>query len=397
MELYSHQQEIIDNNPARHLLAFDVGTGKTLIAIRLANLNCKTCIVVTIKTLKQKWINDINSEPSTCQFFILTKEEFKAQHRTLPAYDGVIIDEAHWFAGVKSGMSKTMIWYCNHHNIKYRWLLSATPYLSTPYNIFTLARILGYDWNYYRFTKKYFHEIPMGTRTVVKPRPNLEREMAELVRTIGSVMAFDDMEHVYDLPNQHHILENFERTPEQQTAIDTLYEPNFITRWTKAHTIENGILYSDGYTEKQVYPCTKNDRLIEIIDSHKKVAVFARYTEQIEMLENLLRERGYTVFTLTGKTKDRQGLIDTANQSADCVIIIQSQISEGYELPGFSHIVFMSMSFSFKDYKQGMGRFLRANAIKENWYYHLVTDGVDKDVYNSIMKKQDFSFEMYGK
>lgn len=396
MQLYTHQKELLDQNPARHLLAFDVGTGKTLCALHLAHLNCKTCMVVVPKTLKVKWERDIESFDTECVFTVLTKEEFKRDHRMLPVYDGVIIDETHYFSGVKSQMSKAMIWYMNHHNIKYRWLLSATPYLSTPYNIFTLARILGHDWNYYSFTKKYFYEIPMGARTVSKPRPNLEREMKELVLKIGSVMSFENMDIVIEMPDQHHILETFDRTTEQQEAIDTLYEPNFITRWTKIHTIENGILYSDGYTEKKTYTTLKYDRLNEIISANKKVAVFCRYTQQIEMLKSMLEQCEKTVYILSGSTKDRQEIIDSANQSTECVIIIQSQISEGYELPTFSHIVFLSLSFSYKDYKQALGRFLRANAIKENWYYHLITDGVDKDVYESIMKKQDFSFEMYG-
>ena len=58
----------------------------------------------------------------------------------------------------------------------------------------------------------------------------------------------------------------------------------------------------------------------------------------------------------------------------------------------------ITTNFSYKNYKQMKGRFLRANALKKNLFIHMVVDdGVDKDVYNNIMNKQDFSFKLYEK
>lgn len=397
--LYTHQSDILQRNPLRHLLAFDTGTGKTLTALHLANNNCETCYVIVPKTLKEKWKRDIENFGSRCSFSVLTKEEFKKLAPTLPKPDGIIIDEGHYFAGIKSGLSKMMQKFMKVHNVRCRWILTATPYLSTPYNIFTLANILGHEWNYYTFTKKYFFEMRMGARTIMRPRSNLEKEMAVLVHSIGSVIAFEDMDIVTEMPEQSHIKYEYPCTKEQMTAIMMLNEPNFITRWTKIHTIENGLLYSDGYSEAQTFHAEKNDMLCGLIEEYSKIAIFCRYTEQINMVAKMVQEQfpEKKVLILSGATKNRQEVIDEANSAFEVVIIIQSQISAGYELPGISHIVFLSMSFSAVDYRQACGRFLRANAIKENTYYYLLTKGVDTDVYKAVMRKEDFTFEIYNK
>lgn len=412
MILYPHQQQLVDRNPACHLLAFDRGTGKTITSIALAEKNCLTCLVVVPKMNLKMWIRETEKWGDKCTYTIITKEEFRKNAMILPRHDGVIVDEAHYFAGEKSQMAKSMYWYLNKRDIKYRWLCTATPYLSTPMNIYVLKRLLGYQMNWMAFRMEYFYEVKMGIKKVWKPKPYKEDSLAKIVSQIGTTVDMEEavalaqanpvagLPELQDVPEQSFETEYFDMTQEQKDAILLLNEPTFITRWTKMHCIENGLLYSDGYTEDQAFDCKKTDRIMEICKANKKVAIFCRYNAQVNHLKELLEKSGWSyhdVFVLNGDTKDKDATVLAAEASDHAVIIIQAQCSAGYELPSFGTIVFASLSFSFVDYTQAVGRFLRINKMKENRYYHLVTNGVDRDIYDCIMKKQDFSFAIYGK
>lgn len=409
INLFPHQQKIVDLNPSRHLLAHSTGTGKTLTAISLAQKNCKTCLVIVPKALVAKWkrdyINFMNTNERTnfVMLIVMSKEEFKKEVSTLPPYDGVIVDEAHYFAGEKSQLTKALLWYNKTHDIKYRWLLTATPYLSTPMNIYVLARHLGHNMNWRVFRDTFFYDVRMGHRMVPVAKKGMEKELARIVKSIGSTV---DMEEAVELapelgeiPDQIFETEYFDLTKEQKEGIKNLNDDLFITRWTHTHQIENGFLYGDGYSQNQSFPCKKTERLIKIVSSNKKVAVFCRYTLQIKYLKEVLSKYKENIFVVDGSSSsvERDQIIQDAEKSENSVIIIQAQCSAGYELPSFNTIVFMSMSFSFVDYQQGIGRFLRINSLSKNKYIHLVSKGVDKDVYDSIMKKQDFSIAIYDR
>ena len=189
----------------------------------------------------------------------------------------------------------------------------------------------------------------------------------------------------------------FELTKEQEQGIKDIEETAFITRWTKAHQIENGLKYGDEYTEDKEYDCGKTRRIMELCQQNKKIAIFCRYTKQMDMLKDVLLNIRSNIFLLRGDVKDRDAVIQQVNASEDCIVIIQAQCSVGYELPSIDIVIFASLSFSYVDYAQAIGRFLRINKLKENTYYHLVSRGVDEDVYDCIMRKEDFYAELHSK
>jgi len=401
--LYKHQADVLAENPQRILLAHSTGTGKSLLAMELAKKNAKTVLVVVPKMLREKWERDLDAYRGVFVFKVLSKEEFKKWAKELPEFDCVIIDEAHYFAGMiptirgpkSSEMHRFMAAYMKKWDIKYRYLLTATPYLSTPLNIFALARLLGHEWDYKTFTDRFFWQINMGHRVVMKAKKGIEGEIADLVGAIGSIV---DMEEIVVVPKQTHEVIRFELTEEQKVAKQeyAYTESTHIEQFTKEHQIENGFVYiSEGE-----YEGIMNDKIYiinQIGDRHEKLAIFCRYKAQINMLRLWFLSKDREVFELHGDIKNRDEVIQQAEASDNCVILIQSACSAGYELPTFDTIIFASLDFSYVNYEQALGRFLRINKLKENRYIHLVSEGVDSDVYDAIMNKRDFSFEIYGK
>lgn len=366
--------------------------------------------------IKGKWHDDIkNFLHESIEATIMTKEEFKKNHETLKKHNAIIIDEAHYFFGVTSGMHKSLLKYIKTHEPEIVIPATATPYLSTPMNVYAACLIVGQSVNYRYFQQTFFIPVKMGAKTIWKKREDKqsEQKLADVLKSIGDVV---DMEEVlgYDgieLPEQRVDTVYVEMTEDQKKAHDEVFEVQFINEWTKKHQIENGYVTEDTLDDewnhvKEYQHFTNNktnfivNKCRELLPQKQKIAIFCRYKMQIATLSSSLSVefKSYPQFILTGDTQNKYEVVQSIEKEDACIVIIQSACSAGYELPTVNHIIFASLSFSFVDYQQALGRFLRMNKPTENFYTHLVVKGgVDEDVYQSIMKKQDFSLNIYKK
>lgn len=390
--LYKHQQEIVDQNQPRLGLFHAPGLGKTITLLELCKKNSVVALIVCPKGIKKQWEEYV--EGQALPHFVITKETFRRDHKILPKYDAVIVDEAHHFANVKSGLTKALLSYLKTHKVYYRWLATGTPYRSSPLNIYALGKLLGHDWNYWAFFSKFFMMVPMGPRRVPVPIKGMEDELELYVNKIGVTLALDK---VVDVPDQ--LTETFvlPLTEEQKTAKKELEEPVAIARFTKLHCIEQGFTYGDEYTVDKMYQTEKHTKLIELCRKHKTIAIVARYTLQIKLLQFLLATTfpKCPIYVISGATKDRHDIVNKINASENCIVLIQSQCSEGYEMPKVEAMVFASLSWSHVDHVQMKARILRMNALKKNYYYYLVSEGIDGQVYKTIMNHQDFHEKLY--
>lgn len=405
MKLYEHQKKILEQNPKKSLLAWEVGSGKSLAGIKLCEQNMEDNdigLVICPKSLKDKWSKDDLDKyaKSPNSWVVISKEEFKKQVPLLQTHKQIIVDEAHFFSGMrsfrdKSQMLKALLFYIKLHKPKNIYLLTGTPYLSSPYNIYALAEILGHKWDFKRFKEHFFHQVNMGGRFPVPViKKNIEGDIAKLVAQIGDVVKMEDC---IDVPEQVYQAEYFELTASQKQAMSEITETLPIVKWTKAHQICGGSLKSDGYIADQFFPCEKIARLKELVSENKKAVVVCRYNNEINMLTKEL-SKIKPVYQITGSTKDRHGTVKLAEQEDDCVVLANSACSEGYELASFRLMVFYSYDFSLKNTIQIQGRIRRINNLKKNVYLSLVVkDSIDEDVYKSMLAKKSFDIEIYDK
>lgn len=398
-QLYKHQKDILADNPAKHLLSWDTGVGKTLTAILWGN-QFKTVLVICPKHLVKQWGRAIteNGKKGTT-YTVISKEQFRIKWDTVPKCDAIIGDEAHYFAGMKSTVSKNLIKYIKKHSVLFIWLLTATPYMSTPWNIYRLAQILGFKWNYWEFQNRFFYMVRMGARMIPQVKSGIEDEIAELVQKIGSTV---DIYSAFDVPEQTFLEpEFFALTKEQEKHIKLLKgeEVNPAVRYNYIHQVENGALKArDDFSKNEFFEADKHKRIEELVDEHKKIAIIAKYTLQLHLLRDMLQKKGKTVYLINGEEKDKDAIALKADSSEECVVLINAACSEGYELPSIGFIVFASFSFSYKDYKQIIGRFLRGNKLKKNTYLPLVNEGtVDHASFLSVLKKEDFDVAIYAR
>jgi superfamily II DNA or RNA helicase len=224
-------------------------------------------------------------------------------------------------------------------------------------------------------------------------RSGIEDEVADLVREIGTTCKMEDC---VDVPEQVFETVFLELTPKQKKAIKEIEEPQSIVRWTKTHAIEQGVKSGDEYVESEYIDNMKTDYILSYAEENPKFSVICRYNLQIKMLKEELEKKGKKVFVINGEVKNRDEVVQEVERTEACVVIIQASCSVGFEIPSVPIMIFASLSFSFVDHEQSLGRIHRINKLKKNLYIYLVVkDGVDEGVYNCIMSKKDFNIAIY--
>lgn len=408
VELYDHQKAIIKENKTRTGLFFGTGSGKTLTALSLAEGNV---LVVAPKTTRddETWYENLSLLGRSLAIDVISKEDLRlGKYNKNKRYDTIIIDEAHTVGGATpyiryrkrqpipkcSQVFETLLAYIEERKPKRLYILTATP-TKTPMTVWAFARLLGQKWDFYKFRDTFYFCVKQGYRELWLPRKDKDTKerLGRAVRKLGYTGRLEDYA---DVPEQTYRTEWFEMTREQKERVRELMTeyPDPLVFTGKQHQVENGVLTGNEFSEGEIIKDNKIERIQELALEFPKLIIFAKYTAQVEKIKNALKD--YKVFTLQGKTKDRGLLIKEAEASKECVMIIQSQISAGFELPSFPVMVFASMSYAITDYIQAQGRILRANKLKKNLYIHLVVKGsVDEAVYKAIQNKQDFHERIY--
>ncbi len=404
MELFQHQKEFLKANPNKTSLVWSCGTGKSRAALEWAKYKDLDVIVICPKALQANWLREgrrwferkIDGKKHNHTITVLTKEQFRKVYKDLRAYDQVIVDEVHngfLTPMFKSQMSKALKWYLKEHKVPRVLLLSATVYTSSPWNIYNLAWFTGHEWNWYKFKLAFFYEVRMGRRTIPMVKKGSEKKLAELTKKIASVV---DIHDCMDVPLQYHAEpEYFALTKEQQKAIEENYDPQPIVRYTLQHEIENGIILANEYRPAQNFDYDKLERIKELVEENPKVAIVCRYNAQIDSLKILFPES----LIIRGDVKDRDAVTVAAEKAEKCIVLIQADCAEGYQLPSFGLCIFVSMSYSYTKWEQICGRFLRMDKPSRTTFIYLLTEGdsIDQGVYDAVKKKEDFKIELYAK
>lgn len=405
MTLYKHQEEFLNINPNKCSLVWSCGTGKTRTAIEWASTGEST-LVICPKALKANWNREIekysitDKSPDGQFWTVVTKEEFRRDWKELHYVDSVIVDEVHngfLTPGFKSQMSKALRSYIKKHNVPRILLLSATVYTSSPWNIYNLAYYTGHKWDYRKFQYDFFVQVPMGIRSIWMPKKGIEEKLAKLTKSIASVVDIND---VIDVPLQNHTEpEYFALTKEQEKAIKDSYDPVPIVRYTYQHEIENGVLLGNEFRMAQEFKCDKEERILQLCEENKKVAIVCRYNNQIDKLFLMLQTKlQKSIYMITGQIKNRDEITLQAEKADNCIILIQADCNAGYQLPSFELCIFASMSYSYVAHEQLCGRFLRMDRPSRTTFMYLLTEGdsLDNAVYECVMKKKDFQINLYG-
>lgn len=403
MNLYKHQQAIVDKNPARVLLGHEGGTGKTLTLLRLAEKNLHRSHIIFIicpKGLKEQWKGKVKEYKVINDVFILTKEEFRRDWSRLPKFNCVIIDEIHHFSGLKSQMHKSLVSYLKKHQPAFVYGGTGTPVRREPFNVYALGRIFGYcPMSYIKFREMFYHVRYLGPRMIWERNTDEEsrKKLMQFLSVFTDIVRLSDC---FDMPEQLWLEpEVVGITLEQKKKIEEvrLEESKHLVKISAVHQIEGGTLKGNEFRADWIAPeSAKMKRIEELADEHEKLLIFMRYTLQIRETERRLRDLGYNVLTITGGNSKDHFLVSSMANAADKVVLIaQISVAAGWETPNIPFVVYAGVSYSYLDLQQSSWRVTRGNNLLPHVFLPLFGGEVDKAVWKSLEAKKDFDPLLY--
>ncbi len=407
MNWYLHQQELIDMNPYFRGVAYGCGAGKTRTVLKLAQNKGGTVLVVAPKTqvLDQTWEREMKTTDIQVPLTVLSKEKFK---KGAPPCDILVLDEGHFALGVlpatryrkkveiprTSQIFEAVHEYVKKHKPKAIYICSATPF-PQPMALWAAATIFGENWDYFAFRRKFYHYVPTIGRGVWLPKRDDQTEA--LLRGLAQKwFSFGRLEDFVDVPDQVYKEIHVGMTPRQLKSIKEarLMFPEPVVQIGKRHQIEQGVFGDEMVDEN------KMNELIELAKEFPKLLIFCKYTKQVDAIAEHMRKvfKKRDILILDGRTDDRRSVMMQAEiKDRQTIFIAQSQVSTGYELPSFRCTVFASMSYSFIDFEQALGRTQRINNISKNCYVFLLAGLVDEAVLKCVRNKKDFSDSLFAK
>lgn len=379
--LWQHQQNFLERNPDKAILAWDGGTGKTRTAIEWLNKRpqLKDVLIVCTKAIKSKWEDDLVLWGCVVPCTVVTKEEVK---KGTYKPDALIVDEAHhvssplFIAKDRSDITTAIYDIISNNPDIPRLMLTANPVRSSPANLHTLLymTVRQIPWKEYR---DYFYKLttaPYLPRPVWLPKKGWQKDMVTLIAKYCDVALMSDC---FDVPIHEYTDVSItldKDTLQKIRAVDD-NEWDAVKIWHTKNRLENGI-------EKLRW-------IKDYANSRRKIVIICKYKEQIAMYAKEL-SKIREVFTLTGDTKNQGGVIKDAQDSPECFLIIQSQVTAGYDLDQFSTMIFASYDWSWVNYSQAQKRMTRGHNLHRNEYINLVAGDKDKSVLQSLLLKQDF-------
>lgn len=382
MELLSHQQRIININPKKAILNWEMRVGKTLPAVVWIDLpeQAGNTYIITLKKNKQEWVN------MGTKAIVITKEEFKRMSHTILNPTAIVVDEAHYFASGlfikgRSQLSATLYELLKKYPDCHILLLTATPIRQNAWSLHTLLCYIGiyYPWKEWRgeFFVKEEHrflkrqpwmkagEVPMAWM----PKRDWRMNIRKYIEVHTDIVSLRDI--VEDLP------------PAESRIIKVKGEKykkpkDEIVTWTHEHKHE------------------QKGKVNEILElGYRKVIIVCMYTSQIdELVRELSSEK--PVFVLDGRTKDQSAVIATAQASDECYLICQSAMGETWDGWMFGCMVFVSMSHSCYQYTQMMGRQRHPKHLKVTETIYLIGGKWDQRIYDNVVTMgRDFNPHIY--
>ena len=429
---WSHQMDAFSFSfwKASSMLALEMGTGKTKVAIDLVtNWMSETVLILCPKSVLGVWfrefdrhsvdpveilildrgtgkrksekIENLMTDPTKIRKVVVINYESllsKDVKRVVSAihWGAVIADESH---RIKSPTGKTSKLVSKLKTDR-RLCLTGTPMPHSPLDLFAQFRFLDagiLGGSFTSFRNRYAVTNPRFPSQV--RRWKNQDELNELFKTVAFRVRAED---VLDLPPvTHEVIPITLDAPKVYRDIESEFVAdvnegrivvnNALTKLLRLQQLTGGhCVTEDG---EVIRTDTAKERglsdLIEGVDTSEKVVVFCRFREDLKIVRKTAKNLGRQYGEISGSQKD----ILQTGEMPDDVQVLGVQIQSGgvgIDLTKARIAIYYSIGFSLGDYEQSLARCHRAGQEKSVIFYHLVVTGtIDEKVYQALSDRRD--------
>ncbi len=428
------------------ILADDMGLGKTLQALAFLSSHKgggKPHLVVCPKTLIYNWaceaskftpdmkvvtIDGTATERAAAQELskdadliitsysaLLADKEWHTKATTL--YDYVILDEAQF---IKNHASKTAM-LVKKLNAEYRLALTGTPLENNVIEVWSIMDFLmpGFLGHHSDFIDRYGKPIMQLGDTYALEQLRRKITVFMLRRTKQEVLKelppkIEQHAPVALSPDQRilygEILAQVRNNIETTVAANGFARSylHILSGLMKLRQVCNHpalLLEADDPARKEA-TSSKMDLAIELIeealagntsnDEHPhKVLVFSQFTGMLDLLSEELKARGITFLTLTGKTQNRQALVEKFNSDKEtCVFLISTKAGgTGLNLASADTVIVIDPWWNPSVERQAIDRAHRIGQTRSVNVYRLITTGTIEEKIQALQAKKKDLFD----
>lgn len=304
---------------------------------------------------------------------------------------------------------------------RYRYIMTGTPILNTPMDIFSQFQILDqgktFGDRFYAFRAKYFYDKNASMRGMSKYFPDWRLKPGAL-EEIGQLMARRAMhvkkEQCLDLPELVRKTVYVEMSPEQKKHYLAMKEDFItfmgdqactaelaITKALRLQQIVSGFIKTEDGVEREFKTNPRQEALRELLEEitpHHKVLVWAVFKENYSQIRKVCDDLGLPYVEVHGEVSPakRQESVDRFNSDPAVRVFIGHPGSGGIgiNLVAASYAIFYSRNFSLEQDLQAEARNYRGGSeihAKVTRVDLVTKDTIDELVVKSLANKEQVS------
>jgi superfamily II DNA or RNA helicase len=426
--LYKYQKSICNDalNKKQFAIFSDTGTGKTIMGLEISKQFKRTLIICPLNVINTAWIEDagifykdlsilnlykIPKEKRNeylkkeYQIYVINFDGFKANFNDfiLSNFDCIIIDESTCMRSMKSQITGMLLQIAD--KIPFRFILSGCPNPNHNSELYPQMKFVNAECfgnNYFGFMAKYFTQDQSDPHNWYQTEEN-KLKFFDRLKNYGVFLAKDDC---LDLPEK--IFNKYEYQFENEQAkyynailkslnndknILTKFE--FTARVMKLRQILSGMLINkDGSITE--FETGKDKILTEIIDNikpNKQIIIWCQFIHTIKRLESILD----TAIGITSEDKNKDKIIEAFKDNKFRILIAHPKLlGKGQRFVNCSHTIYYDLSYSYEEFKQTQDRIHRNGQTEKCNYSILISDNIDKIMYDCLINKKSVVDELYN-
>lgn len=424
MKLFQHQEDALRMTEGKNRVAYyhDMGLGKTFTGSeKMIRLGAQVNLVICQKSKVSDWVDHFHThymwvDAKRCrQTFDLTDKQQMVEFQAAILWDassvvGVINYELAWRRPWLLNLQDFTLMLDESSLIQNRTakqtkfilklrpanviLLSGTPCSGKYENLWTQAKLLGWDISEKTYLEHYVNRKLMdfgGARFwKVLGYKNVDR-LKEKFREHGAV--FLKTEEVLNLPHQ-----TFTEVSVQAPKEYRKFMKDCIVQ------IEDQELIGDTALTKRlrarqicsIYSNAKYDAFRSLLEStNDRLIVFYNFTAELERLNQIALDRERPTSWVNGQEKD----LYCYEHYDNSVTFIQYQAgSKGLNLQKANKIIYFSLTEKCDDWMQSQKRIHRIGQDRPCFYYVMKCKGtVEERIHAALLRGEDYTDELFRK
>ncbi|MGF3066620.1 SNF2-related protein [Facklamia sp. P12950] len=391
--LYNFQKEIVNSSNPNYLIASDVGTGKTLMAIHhyLKHNKGEPLLIVAppakikeggwdedIKLVQERYSIEINYQ--MLSYGVLAKK-WKQYHRHF-----VVFDECHYVKNPTSQRGKAayqLTKYSTHF-----LLLSGTPASNSIADMINYFIMFGFTKNKTQFNREYgiWEQKFFGNKTI-----NAVADYKEKNKLLGWYKSFTTSvkkDDVLDLPPILFKQINFKASKEYKVIEkDRVLEDK---AYDNPSALLHGLREHANIKDKLAYL----EMLFEATDNN--IVIFYNYISELKNIKSITKDK--KVFEVNGSKQNIPHKSDWEKLKNSVTLVQYQAGSAGVELQYANIVVYYTPTYSYQDYAQSLGRTHRNGQKRKVTVFQFSTNKtIEESVWKALAGKKDFDKKIYLK